>query len=94
MGKKKKKRDANPLDGLTASVILERGGACVRIDDVPAPQAFDVLAELLGAMRVAAKLCPELTVELSPVAGYSPVSVVDDEYAEEGRHIVGFHSHT
>jgi hypothetical protein len=82
----------NPLDGLKASVILERGGACVRIDDVPAPHAFDVLAELLGAMRVAAQHCPELTTELTPVAGYAPLDVRDDDYADEGRHVAGFHA--
>jgi len=79
----------NPLANLKASVILERAGACVRVDDVPAVDAFNVLAELIGAMRVAASLCPELTVELSPVAGYSPLDVRDDEYAEQGRR-VGF----
>jgi hypothetical protein len=73
------KAGASPLAGLKASVILERAGACVRVDDVPACEAFSVLAELLGAMRVAASVCPELVVELSPVAGYSPLDVNTDD---------------
>ena len=74
-----------PLGGLKASVILERSGACVRLDDVPAADAFTVLAGLLDAMRVAQAAYPELIAELSPVAGYSPLEVRDDEYAEQGR---------
>jgi hypothetical protein len=93
MGKGRNKKrhaepDANPLHGLSASVILERGGACVRIDEVPADQAFNVLAELLGAMRMVAKVAPELTVELTPIAGYSPLEVTDD--GDEQCRRIGF----
>jgi hypothetical protein len=84
------KPSGSPLAGLKASVILERAGACVRVDDVPACEAFNVLAELLGAMRVAASVCPELTVELSPVAGYSPLDVNTDDIGAKRK--VGFRS--
>jgi hypothetical protein len=60
----------------------------VRVDEVPAVEAFNVLAELLGAMRVAARACPELTVELTPVAGYSPLEVNTDDIGAKRR--VGF----
>ena len=90
--KKRRKKEDNPLLGLRASVILERAGACVRVDEVPADQAFTVLAELLGAMRMVAKVAPELTVELTPVPGGTPIDVIEDDYAEEGHRRVGFHT--
>ncbi len=83
------KRGTSPLDGLTASVIIERGEGCVRVDGVAAADAFTVLAELLEAMRLMATRYPELTRELQPVAGYAPLEVRDDIGAN-GRRRVGF----
>lgn len=75
----RKKPDASPLDGLTASVIIDRGEGCVRVDGVKASDAFAVLGELLEAMRLMATRYPELTRELQPVAGYSPLEVNTDD---------------
>lgn len=77
----------SPLDGLKAKVVIERNGAAVSIEDVEAKDAFTVLAELLDAMRVTAKVYPELTQELQPVGGGS-IEYHDDE-DWEGRK-VGF----
>jgi hypothetical protein len=79
----------SPLDGLTASVIVERGEGCVRVDGVKASDSFAVLGELLEAMRLMTTRYPELLKELQPVAGYAPLEVHDDDYAEQGRQ-VGF----
>jgi hypothetical protein len=87
--RKRGKVHTSPLDGLTASVIVERGEGCVRVDGVKAADAFAVLGELLDAMRLMTTHYPELTRELQPVAGYAPLDVRDDEYAEQGNR-VGF----
>lgn len=80
-----RKSTVSPLDGLTASVIVERGEGCVRVDGVQADQAFAVLGELMEAMRLMATRYPELTRELQPVAGYSPLEIRDDGDEQCGR---------
>ncbi len=68
-----------------ASVILERNGACIRIDDVPANQAGIVLGDMLKTFRLLEKKFPELIRELDAVNGGTPVDVTDDDYAEQGQ---------
>lgn len=83
-----KRRARSTLAGKKATVCLERNGASIRVDDVPASQAAAVLADMLQAYRALTEHFPELVQDLAPVPGGVPVDVVD-EWAEES-HRVGF----
>lgn len=79
------------LAGKKATVIVERNGAAIRVDDVAARDAGMVLADLLTVFRTLTKQFDELTPDLDAVGGGQPIEVVDDEWAEEGqRKRVGF----
>lgn len=88
----KPKRAQSPkryLTGKKAVVIVERCGAMIRVDDVPATEAGVVLADMLETFRVLAKHYPELVVDLGAINGGTPVDV-DDGDADLESHRVGF----
>ena len=94
MTARKKIRKKSTLAGRKASVVLERNGAAIRIDDVPAAQAGLVLADMLATFRVLQKKYPELVVDLEPVNGGTPIDVVDDDWQDDSRaKRVGFVAH-
>lgn len=80
-------RRRSALTGKRACVSVERNGASIRIDDVPAGQSPEVLADLLEAMRALTEHFPELVVDLNPVPGGAPV---DGDASEFGARRVGF----
>lgn len=74
------------LEGRRATVMVERCGASIRVDDVDAMQAAAVLADMLMAFRALTREFSELVVDLTPVPGGSPV---DGDASEFGAR-VGF----
>jgi hypothetical protein len=84
------KAPSNPLARRTASVILERNGACIRVDDVPGTQAAVVLAQLLTDFRALQRRFPELIVDLGSVCGGPTVDVPEEYEDAEQRRRVGF----
>lgn len=71
------------------TVVLSRNGATVQVEDVPSGETEKVMAGLLQMYRRLSKRFPELVVELGHIPGGTvATSVMDDEWAEEGR--VGF----
>lgn len=83
-----KRRSA--LAGKKATVYVERNGAGIRIEDVPASQAATVLADMLEAMRALSAHYDELVVDLPPVPGGSPVEYTDDWSGDSRKRRVGF----
>lgn len=81
------KPDAAPRK---ASVYIERAGLSVRIDDVSPEDVAEVAADLLDAFRLLRHAYPEVIADLGTVGGGTPIEVVDDDWAEEGRGRVGF----
>jgi hypothetical protein len=74
----------------TAAVHLERAGLSVRVDGVPVSDVAEVAADLLDAFRLLRRAYPEVIADLGHVGGGTPVDVIDDDWAEEGRGRVGF----
>jgi len=74
-----------PLTDLKADVAVERNGAMIKVEGVPAAQAGVVLADILSTFRLITKKYPELVVDLGSIPGGSPTDVVDDDYADESR---------
>ena len=68
-----------------ASVILERNGACIRVDDVPAAEAGLVLADMLEVFRLLQVKYPELVRDLEAIGGGPPIDVIDDDYADQSK---------
>ena len=89
MNRKRRPPDAT-LRGVIASVIVERNGAVLRFDNVPADDAPTVLAATLEAFRVLTKTYPELIPGPETVPGGTPIDVADDEWGENGRKRLGF----
>lgn len=85
----KRRRKTGMLAGKKAVVIVERCGAMIRVDDIPASEAGVVLADMLEVFRVLQKNYPELVVDLDPVGGGTPIDV-DDGDAELESKRVGF----
>lgn len=85
-------RRRSALAGRKATVWVERNGAGVRIEDVPATESAAVLADLLEAFRALTEHYSELVQDLTPVPGGSPVEYSDDWQYEPGesRRRVGF----
>jgi hypothetical protein len=84
-----KKRSA--LTGRKSCIVVERAGASIRVDDVPAKDAALVVAEILAGFRAISKKYPEVIPDLEPVGGSTcATDVRDDDWAEEGRKRVGF----
>ena len=76
------------LAGKRASVSVERNGAAIRIEDVPASQSAEVLADLLSVFRELTQHYDELVQELGTVPGGSPVDGDASDYGAKRR--VGF----
>lgn len=85
MSPRKKTPDPSLLKGRKATVCLERNGLSIRVDDVDADTAGLVAADLLAVYRLLTKTYPELIQEMQPVGGYTPVSVTDDDWQDDGR---------
>jgi len=81
----KAKGQSKPLAGRKATVCVERNGAFIRVDEVPADEAGVVLADILESFRALARKYPELILDLGSVPGGSPIDVTEDEWADEGR---------
>ena len=79
-----------PLTGKTATVSIERNGLSIRIDDVPASESAMVAYDLLLAMRVLRASYSELTPDLNPVPGGTPLAIDDEEWDSDGRRRAGF----
>lgn len=78
-------RRRSALANLKASVAVERAGAMIKVDDVPAAQAGVVLADILQAFRAIARKYPEVVADLDPVPGGYPVDASEDGWADESR---------
>lgn len=92
MAKARSRRTRSLLAGKTATVWVERNGAGLKLEDVPATEAPLILADMLAAFRALETSFPEMIRELDPVPGGAPLDVRDDEYAEQGtrRKRLGF----
>jgi len=80
-------RRRSPLAGKKACVGVERNGAYIRIEDVPAMESASVLASLLDAFRELTGHYEELVPDLNSVPGGAPV---DGDASEFGARRVGF----
>jgi len=80
-------RRRSALTGKKATVWIERNGAGIRIEDVPATESAAVLADLLEAFRALTQHYDELLPDLTPVPGGAPV---DGDASEFGAKRVGF----
>lgn len=80
-----RKKNPSLLAGRKATVLLERNGLTIRVDDVEADKAGLVAADLLMAFRLLRASYSELIQELQPVGGGYPLEVTDDDWAEEGK---------
>ena len=86
----RRKKEPSLLAGRKATVVMERNGLSIRVDDVEADKAGLVAADLLMAFRLLRSKFAELTQELQPVGGGYPLDVVEDDWSEEGRKRAGF----
>jgi len=77
-------RRRSALAGKRACVSVERNGASIRIEDVPAMECASVLASLLDAFRDLTSHYEELVPDLTPVPGGAPV---DGDASEFGAQI-------
>jgi hypothetical protein len=84
-----RRRSRSALTGKRATVWIERNGAGIRIEDVPASQAASVLADILEAMRALATHYDELVADLNPVPGGTPVDGDASDFGARKRR-VGF----
>jgi hypothetical protein len=82
------KRRRSALAGKKAVVFVERNGCGIRIEDVPALESAAVLADLLSAFRELTSHYEELTVDLTPVPGGTPVDGDASDFGARKR--VGF----
>lgn len=80
-----KARKAKIPRGVKASVCVERGTGRIVFENVPPAQAPALLAETMAELRRLAEEHPELHTDLGSVGGYTPVEVVDDDWADEGK---------
>jgi hypothetical protein len=81
----RRKKEPSLLAGRKATVVMERNGLSIRVDDVEADKAGLVAADLLMAFRLLRSKFPELIAELQPVGGGYPLDVTDDDWSEEGK---------
>jgi hypothetical protein len=72
------------LEGKRATVYVERAGACIKIDDVPASLAGVALWQILRTFRELGRTHPELREGPDVVPGGVPIDVSEDEWADEG----------
>jgi hypothetical protein len=87
--RKRGARAVGSLAGKKASVCVQRGGASIQIDGVPADEAGLVLADILAAFRVLGAKFKEMRDVPDTIPGGYPTHVPDEYWdEEEGR--VGF----
>lgn len=79
-----------PLTGKTATVQIERNGLSIRIDDVDASECAVVAYDLLLAMRLLRRSYGELTPDLNPVPGGTPLEISEDDWGDDDRRRAGF----
>ena len=82
---RKPRRKRSLLAGKTATIWVERNGAGLKMEDVPASEAPLLLADLLAAFRALEKSFPEMIQDLGAVPGGAPIDVTDDDWADDGR---------